>query len=123
MWLLYFVNAFQGSVLGNLIPYVTSNWETHSLLSVIYLVSDAITAACYIPLGKIMDLWGCAEGFLFMTVCATAGLIMMAAGHNLPTFCAAYVRLSLASGSGAPALTCGLIGVLLPGFQRHDLLH
>lgn len=102
MWLLYFVNAFQGSVLGNLIPYVTSEWESHSLLSVIYLVSDAITAACYIPLGKIMDLWGRAEGFLFMTVCATAGLIMMAAGKNLATFSAAYVRLSYVANSRVP---------------------
>ena len=94
IWLLYFVNAFQGSVVGNLIPYITSNWETHSLLSVIYIVSDAVTAACYIPLGKLMDLWGRAEGFLFMTTCATVGLIMMAASNSLPLFSAAYVRIS-----------------------------
>lgn len=42
----------------------------------------------------MMDVWGRAEGFLFMTVCATVGLIMMAACNNLATFCAAYVRLS-----------------------------
>ena len=80
-------------MIGNLIPYITSNWETHSLLSVIYIVSDAVTAACYIPLGKLMDLWGRAEGFLFMTACATVGLIMMAASNSLPLFSAAYVRL------------------------------
>ena len=40
-----------------------------------------------------MDVWGRAEGFLFMTICATVGLIMMAACNNLATFCAAYVRL------------------------------
>lgn len=38
-----------------------------------------------------MDVWGRAEGFLFMTICATVGLIMMAGCNNLATFCAAYV--------------------------------
>lgn len=45
----------------------------------------------------MMDVWGRAEGFLFMTVCATVGLIMMAACNNLATFCAAYVRRSYTS--------------------------
>lgn len=101
IWLLYFVNALQGAVISNLIPYVTSDWESHSLLNVIYIVSDAITAACYIPLGKIMDLWGRAEGFLFITTCATVGLIMMAASNNLPLFCAAYVRSSPITKAGS----------------------
>lgn len=91
IWLLYFINAFQSSVLSNLIPYLTSDWDSHSLLNVIYVVADAITAACYVPLGKIMDIWGRAEGFAFMAFCSTIGLIMMAACNNLPTFCAAYV--------------------------------
>lgn len=50
-------------------------------------------AATFIPLAKIMDLWGRAEGFLIMTVFATLGLVVMACCHNLPTFCAAYVRI------------------------------
>lgn len=94
IWLLYFTNAFQSSILYSLIPYLTSQWESHSLLNTIYIVADAITAACYIPLGRMMDVWGRAEGFLFMTICATVGLIMMAACNNLATFCAAYVRFS-----------------------------
>ncbi|KAJ5115686.1 MFS siderophore iron transporter [Penicillium angulare] len=95
IWLLYFINAFQSSVLSNLIPYLTSDWDSHSLLNVIYIVADSVTAACYIPLGKMMDTWGRAEGFAFMAFCATIGLIMMAACSNLPTFCAAYVFYNL----------------------------
>ncbi|KZF23906.1 putative MFS siderophore iron transporter [Xylona heveae TC161] len=98
IWMLYFTNAFQSSILYSLIPYIASQWQSHSLLNTIYIVADAITAACYVPLGKIMDLWGRAEGFLFMTVCATVGLIMMAACNNLATFCAAYVFYSLGFG-------------------------
>ncbi|KAL1895472.1 hypothetical protein Sste5346_005280 [Sporothrix stenoceras] len=91
IWMLYFVNAMQSSILSNLIPFLTSDWESHALLTTIYVVSDAMSAAVYIPLSKIMDMWGRAEGFLCMIACALLGLIMMAACNNLPTFCAAYV--------------------------------
>lgn len=91
IWLLYFVNAMQSNIINNLTPYITSQYESHSLLNTIYIVADSISAAIFIPLAKVMDVWGRAEGFLMMTVLATAGLIMMAGCHNLPTFCAAYV--------------------------------
>lgn len=87
------MNAFQSSILYNLLPYVTSSWESHSLLNVIYVVADCMSAAVYIPLAKIMDVTGRAEGFATMAVFATLGLILMATCHNLPTFCAAYVRI------------------------------
>lgn len=51
-----------------------------------------MSAATYMPLSKIMDVWGRAEGFLIMTVFATLGLILMAASNGIATFCAAYVR-------------------------------
>ncbi|GLA30902.1 siderophore iron transporter mirB [Aspergillus phoenicis ATCC 13157] len=98
IWLLYFVNAFQSSILYNLLPYVTSSWESHSLLNVIYVVADCMSAAVYIPLAKIMDVTGRAEGFLTMAVFATLGLILMATCHNLPTFCAAYVFYTIGFG-------------------------
>ncbi|RDW68739.1 uncharacterized protein DSM5745_08499 [Aspergillus mulundensis] len=91
IWALYFVNAFQSSIISNLLPYVTSDFEAHSLLTTIYVVADCFSAAVFIPLSKILDVWGRAEGFLFMTVCATLGMVIMAACHNLPTFCAGYV--------------------------------
>ncbi|PKY00817.1 siderophore iron transporter mirB, partial [Aspergillus campestris IBT 28561] len=74
IWFLYLVNAFQSTILSSLLPFVTSKFESHSLLNVIYVVSNAMCAATYIPLAKIMDLWGRAEGFLIMTVFATVGL-------------------------------------------------
>jgi MFS family permease len=98
MWLLYFVNAFQSSILYNLVPFATSAFETHSLLTVIYIVSNAMTAAIYIPLAKILDLWGRAEGFLLMIAFATLGLILMASGTGLPAFCAAQVFYSIGFG-------------------------
>ena len=93
--MLYFVNAMQSSILYNLIPFITSDWESHSLLNTIYIVADAMSAAVYIPLSKILDMFGRAQGFLFMIFCALLGLILMAACNNLATFCAAYVFYSI----------------------------
>lgn len=94
MWLLYLTNGFQSSVLYSLTPYAASDFESHSLLPVIDIVSSAMTASVYIPLAKILDLWGRAEGFLLMVIFATLGMILLAGSQNLATYCAATVRVS-----------------------------
>jgi hypothetical protein len=73
---------------------VTSDFQSHSLLTVIGIVSDSMTAAVYIPMAKLLDVWGRAEGFLLMVGSATMGVILMATSHNLATFCAAQVSCS-----------------------------
>ncbi|KAJ6498452.1 major facilitator superfamily domain-containing protein [Mycena vitilis] len=98
IWLLYFVNAMQSGILSSLLPFATSDWDSHSLLNVIYVVADSCAAATYIPLAKVLDVWGRAEGFLVMTTFATLGLVLMAASQNLATFCAAYVFYTIGFG-------------------------
>jgi hypothetical protein len=90
--MLYFVNAMQSSTLYNLTSFVTSDFSAHSLLNVIPIVSSTMSAATYIPLAKVMDVWGRAEGFLIMATFSTLGLVLMATCNNLATFCAANVR-------------------------------
>lgn len=70
---------------------MTSDWASHSLLTAINVVSSAMAGAVYIPMAKIMDLWGRAEGFLLMFAFSELGLILTAASTNLPTYCAAQV--------------------------------
>ncbi|KAI9255095.1 major facilitator superfamily domain-containing protein [Phascolomyces articulosus] len=98
VWLLYFVNAMQSSVSYSLIPFVTSSFSSHSLLNVIYIVANAMSAATYVPLAKVIDVWGRAEGYFIMCTFATLGLILMATCHNLATFCAAHVFYSIGFG-------------------------
>jgi MFS family permease len=98
MWMLYLTNAFQASITGNLTPYVTSGFNEHSLITVIYIVSNSMAAAVYIPTAKLLDLWGRAEGFLIMVSFATLGLILMAVCRSLYTFCAAQVFYTIGFG-------------------------
>lgn len=91
IWAIFLANGLRLSILTNLTPYVTSDFQSHSLLTVIGVVSDAMTSAVYIPMAKLLDIWGRAEGFLLMVGFSTLGVILMATSHNLATFCAAQV--------------------------------
>ena len=91
VWFVYLLNAFQSSTAGNLVPYVTSDWGEHSLMTVVDVVASSMTAAVFIPLAKFLDLWGRAEGFLVMAAFSELGLILMATSKNLSTYCAANV--------------------------------
>ncbi|KIW00966.1 uncharacterized protein PV09_07488 [Verruconis gallopava] len=95
IWLIFLTNGFRIAILASLSPYVTSDFQSHSLLTTIGIVADAMTAATYIPMAKLLDVWGRAEGFLLMAGSATLGVILMATSRNLPTFCAAQVFYSI----------------------------
>ncbi|KAM7189128.1 hypothetical protein V8F33_010249 [Rhypophila sp. PSN 637] len=91
IWMLYLCNAFMSSIVYSLVPYVASFYESHSELNIIYIVSDVMTASVFIPLSKILDVWGRPQGFLFMATLMTLGIVLMAACTNYAMFCAAYV--------------------------------
>lgn len=97
IWFLYFVNAFQSTVTATLNPYVTSSFKAHSLSAVPTALGDVFAAATYLPVAKMMDVWGRAEGFLLMVTCATVGLVLMAACDSFEIYCAANVRFRLIS--------------------------
>ncbi|KAK4500235.1 hypothetical protein PRZ48_008422 [Zasmidium cellare] len=91
MFLLYFVRGFQASITGNLSAYITSDFESHSLLPVIAIVTSVMGAATYMPLAKILNLWDRSIGFTVMTCFAMLGLILSATCNNIETYCAAQV--------------------------------
>ncbi|KAL4751019.1 siderophore iron transporter mirB [Aspergillus terricola var. indicus] len=95
LWLVTLANGFRQAILYSLTPYATSSFQSHSLLTVISIVSSAMVSALYIPVAKVVDVWGRAEGWLVMVGLSTLGLIMMAASKNLETYCAADVFYSV----------------------------
>jgi hypothetical protein len=95
MWSLYCVNAFQASITGNLGPYILSDFGEHSLVTLIGIVSQVMAAATYMPVAKIVNLWGRPFGFTLMVTLATIGLIMMATCENVQTYAASQVNIPL----------------------------
>lgn len=95
MFLLYFVNAFQSSITGNLSAYIVSDFSAHSLIPTIGIVSNVMGAATYMPLAKALNLWDRSYGFAFMTLLSTIGLILSATCKNIYVYCASQVGLNL----------------------------
>ncbi|KAL1307032.1 hypothetical protein AAFC00_005657 [Neodothiora populina] len=95
MFLLYFINAFQSSITSNLSAYVTSGFESHSLIPVINVVSSIMGAVTYMPLAKILNLCDRSIGFVVMITFATIGLILSATCNDIGTYCAAQVFYSI----------------------------
>ncbi|KAK5325022.1 hypothetical protein LTR93_004497 [Exophiala xenobiotica] len=98
IWLLTLVNNFKATIVASLTPFATSEWQSHSLLTVIGIVANAMTAAVYIPMAKMLDVWGRAEGLLLCLAFCILGLVLMAASANLSTYCAAQVFYSIGFG-------------------------
>lgn len=95
MFFLYMVNAFQSSITSSLSAYVTSGFESHSLIPVINIVSSVMGAATYMPLAKVLNVWDRSIGFVVMAAFATLGLILSATCSDIATYCAAQVGLLL----------------------------
>ncbi|KAJ5253382.1 hypothetical protein N7497_002778 [Penicillium chrysogenum] len=91
MWFLYFTYAWISSIDGSLSTYVASSFQQHSLSGLPTAIADAFSAAVFLPVAKMMDTWGRAEGFLVMSICATVGLVLMASCNSFPVYCAANV--------------------------------
>lgn len=92
MWMLYFVNGLNSNLTANLSAYITSDFSGHSLLTVITVVTSVMSAACLMPIAKVLNLWDRTLGIFIMLIIAIMGLIMMACCHNIATYCAAQVR-------------------------------
>jgi energy-converting hydrogenase Eha subunit E len=88
---MYFVQALQSNLTANLSPYITSDFESHSLLTVIGIMTNIMSAACTMPVAKILNLWDRAIGFSIMMAISLIGLILMASCNGLATYCAAQV--------------------------------
>ena len=91
MWLIYFVRALNGSFTENLGPYITSDFQAHSLLTVIEIINNIMSAACTMPIARILNLWDRAIAFSLMLVISVVGLVLMACCQNITVYCIAQV--------------------------------
>ncbi|KAE8418846.1 major facilitator superfamily domain-containing protein [Aspergillus pseudocaelatus] len=95
MWLMYFVRALNGSLTSNLAPYITSDFSNHSLLPVIQIVVSIMSAACTMPIAKLLNLWDRTIALSLMLLVSIIGLIVMACCHNITIYCVAQAFITV----------------------------
>ncbi|KAF1971433.1 MFS general substrate transporter [Bimuria novae-zelandiae CBS 107.79] len=91
LYLISFVDLFQNYVDSALNPYITSSFGVHGLLTVGNVMSTALGGCIPLATAKAIDVWGRVEGFVFMLVLSTIGMIMKAVCKNVETYVAAHV--------------------------------
>lgn len=79
IWLIAFIMAFTSGVVNTLTPYVTSNFQEHSLTALTGVISSLIAGIWKLPYAKIMNVWGRAQALTLGVSFVTIALIMMAA--------------------------------------------
>lgn len=77
------------SVQSELVPYVTSAFNKHGLLSTTSVVSTIVGGVSKLTIAKIIDIWGRAQGFAVMLLLIIIGMIMKATCQNVETYAAA----------------------------------
>ncbi|KAI1426107.1 putative MFS siderophore transporter [Xylaria sp. FL1777] len=91
IFLCSFANALQWQVIFNLMPYVVSEFSSHSLIPTIAIVSNVLSGVLKLPVAKIIDSWGRPQGFASMTLLAALGLLLMSLCRDVQTYAAAQV--------------------------------
>lgn len=91
IWVTYFVEGMLSGTVAALNPFVTSAWALHSLTPTVMVLSSVIGGVTNLTLAKILDVFGRPQGYLFCTVLATMGLIMMAACNSVEAYAAAQI--------------------------------
>ncbi|KAI0594285.1 major facilitator superfamily transporter [Biscogniauxia sp. FL1348] len=90
LYLVSFVDSLLQSVQQNLIPFVTSSFGRHGLLSTTSIVATIIGGVCNLAIAKVIDIWGRCEGFIVMVTLVVVGMIMKATCINVEMYAAAH---------------------------------
>ncbi|KAK6362219.1 hypothetical protein TWF730_005915 [Orbilia blumenaviensis] len=91
IWLMYCVLSLQSQSSFSLFPYAYSAFNSHSLISTSAVVASIVGGVLRLPIGKAIDIWGRAEGFVIFAALFLLGLVMLAATDGVATYAAAYV--------------------------------
>ncbi|KXJ88897.1 major facilitator superfamily domain-containing protein [Microdochium bolleyi] len=86
-----FANTLQWQIMSNLMPYVVSEFSSHSLIPTIGIVASVMSGVFKLPVARMIDSWGRPQGLAAMIFLATTGLILMALSSNVKQYAASEV--------------------------------
>ncbi|KAH9876463.1 hypothetical protein J1614_003594 [Plenodomus biglobosus] len=89
MWLIQFFMSFASSSTNTLTPYVTSDFQEHSLTALTSVISSIVAGIWKLPYAKIMNIWGRPTALCIGVTCYVIGLIIMASCNGVKAYCAA----------------------------------
>lgn len=87
----FFMLAFQSAVGNNLLYTAYSDFETAPAVTTANILATIIGGALKLPIAKILNIWGRAEGLLIFLVIYIVGIIILASCGGPDSYAAGYV--------------------------------
>lgn len=91
IWVCFFMLAFQSSIGNNVIYNAYSEFSTASQVSTASILASIIGGVLKLPIAKILNIWGRAEGFLVFVGVYLLGIIVIASCNGPNGYAAGYV--------------------------------
>ncbi|KAK4615803.1 Siderochrome iron transporter 2 [Fulvia fulva] len=91
IWVCYFMLAFQSSIQSYVTVYAYSAFTTAPAITTATILSNIIGGVLKLPIAKLINIWGRAEGFMVFVVVYLIGLIILTASNGPNTYAAGYV--------------------------------
>ncbi|KAL4811065.1 major facilitator superfamily domain-containing protein [Aspergillus unguis] len=91
IWVCFFLLALQSAVSGAVIQNAYSNFAGAPQVATASILYSIIGGVLKLPIAKVLNLWGRAEGFLIFLFVYILGLIIVAACNNPDSYAAGYV--------------------------------
>ncbi|KAL4778915.1 major facilitator superfamily domain-containing protein [Aspergillus varians] len=91
IWVCFFLLALQSSVSSTVIANAYANFSHAPQVATASILYSVIGGVLKLPIAKIVNIWGRAEGFLIWLAVYVVGLIIVAACNNPDSYAAGYV--------------------------------
>ncbi|KAL5361577.1 major facilitator superfamily domain-containing protein [Aspergillus floccosus] len=91
IWVCFFLLALQSAISSNVINYAYADFKQAPQISTANILYSIIGGVLKLPIAKVLNIWGRAEGFLIFVAVYTIGLIIVAACNGPDSYAAGYV--------------------------------
>lgn len=91
IWVCFFMLALQSAIGANVMPIAYSSFQTAPQISTANILASIIGGVLKLPIAKLLNVWGRAEGFFVFVVIYVVGLIILASCNGPNGYAAGYV--------------------------------
>ncbi|ERS98236.1 siderochrome-iron transporter [Sporothrix schenckii 1099-18] len=91
IWVCFFMLALQQSILSNVTYYAYNDFQLAPQLGTASILASVIGGVVKLPIAKVLNVWGRAEGFLFFVFIYLLGMIVLASCKGPNGYAAGYV--------------------------------
>ncbi|CAK7242894.1 MAG: Siderochrome iron transporter 2 [Sporothrix thermara] len=91
IWVCFFMLAFQQSILSNVMYRAYADFQAAPQIGTANILATIVGGVLKLPIAKVLNVWGRAEGFLFFEGIYLMGMIIIASCNGPDAYAAGYV--------------------------------